>query len=119
MRADVSPSKGGPPTRVKLGGVGGDLKSSSSFESLRLELICFSSFSLLTADADVLTKVAAPLMGDDCKVGSSDPPVLSPYKQEVMQYDITASGSHDPSTHRHVRTSSLPGISFLFFFGGG
>ena len=108
---------GCPPTRVKLGGVGGDRKSSSSLESLRLELICFSSLSLLTAGAVVLTKVAAPLMGEDCKVESSDPPVLSPYRQEVMQYiDITAPAYTIPPP---TGTSSLHGISFLFFFGGG
>ena len=90
VRADVIPSMGASPTRVKSGGVGGALKSSSSFESLRLELICFSSFSVLTADAEVLVKVAAPLLGHDCKVRSLDPPALSPYKQEVMQCDITA-----------------------------
>ena len=65
---------------MKLGGVGGDLKSSSSLESLRLEPICFSSFSLLPTDADVLTKVAAPLMGDDCGVGSSGPTAFSSCK---------------------------------------
>ena len=63
VRAEVSPQWGAPPTRVKFGGVGGALQSSSSSGLVWLELIGVPHLWSTATVAEEVVTVEAPMHG--------------------------------------------------------